>query len=608
MAGGAAERARREVSAAVARARVVNLVGPLGVGKSAVLAAVAADRGAPVDTAGALTAAAGGLVVLDDADSDGAVRSVVALLRASPPGVRFVVASRVPVAARTGWPEDLAVATVALEPWTSAETDRWARGRGVTDPAGVALAVRLSGGIPLIADRMVRALLAGGSARMAAAVGHGAAVETLGRLRREEVGAGDEAILALAVLGVADEDLLRAATPAAATAFEALARCSVVQAQPHGLGVVEPYRTLLDLHHQWRRPLAHHAVLSKGARHRQRQIRITRDAGTRARLAEHALFLSDDPELRRALFPVADPPATRIRPARPGDEDAVARLTREWARRGGFDARACDRLLDSWLRTRLSSFQLAVDGDGAVIGMTNLLPVEPLALPALEPVLQQHLDDLTRHDQVGLVVGMAYAAPRDVRTHAMILRHILRSSIATGRLVVSTPWVPYQRLAGRLGFRHVGATRDGVYRRGDPNEIFTGTFAGEHLPTWLRGLSTGDGGPDPVEPLVRQALRAMRDPVRLGRSPLLASPGIASAADLAAVLRHGMEALATAPSKADAEAGRALVETYLRAEPQAAVAQRLHLSRATYYRRLNHGIARLAQLITVLGMREPPTI
>ena len=86
-------------SSAVCGVHVVNLVGPLGVGKSTILADLSAEFGVPVhDLArGGGTTPRGDLVLLDGADSTDSVEAVVTALGAAEPGTRVVVAGRLPL-------------------------------------------------------------------------------------------------------------------------------------------------------------------------------------------------------------------------------------------------------------------------------------------------------------------------------------------------------------------------------------------------------------------------------------------------------------------------------------------------------------------------------
>lgn len=68
-----------------------------------------------------------------------------------------------------------------------------------------------------------------------------------------------------------------------------------------------------------------------------------------------------------------------------------------------------------------------------------------------------------------------------------------------------------------------------------------------------------------------------------------------------AFLRREIESLAVAESAVDAEAGQILSQYYLRRRGgHDLLAQRLRLSRATYFRRLEHGCRRLADAIRLL--------
>jgi tetratricopeptide (TPR) repeat protein len=79
----------------------------------------------------------------------------------------------------------------------------------------------------------------------------------------------------------------------------------------------------------------------------------------------------------------------------------------------------------------------------------------------------------------------------------------------------------------------------------------------------------------------------------------LASGRGAPAAELRNLLITSIRELQTLPASADAEAARVLLDRYVtRAGSHEVVAERLHLSRRTYYRRLDHGLALLAERLT----------
>jgi hypothetical protein len=100
--------------------------------------------------------------------------------------------------------------------------------------------------------------------------------------------------------------------------------------------------------------------------------------------------------------------------------------------------------------------------------------------------------------------------------------------------------------------------------------------------------------------LVRAALDDLGTPEALGRSPLGQLPGVSrggsAAADLRAVLVDVIGELASSPGPRDAEAGKLLLDYYVkRVGSHEVIMERLHLSRPTFYRRLQRGFALVAE-------------
>jgi hypothetical protein len=99
--------------------------------------------------------------------------------------------------------------------------------------------------------------------------------------------------------------------------------------------------------------------------------------------------------------------------------------------------------------------------------------------------------------------------------------------------------------------------------------------------------------------LVRAALDDLGTPEALGRSPLGQLPGISrggsTATDLRSVLVDVIGELASSPGPRDAEAGKLLLDYYVkRVGSHEVIMERLHLSRPTFYRRLQRGFALVA--------------
>jgi hypothetical protein len=100
--------------------------------------------------------------------------------------------------------------------------------------------------------------------------------------------------------------------------------------------------------------------------------------------------------------------------------------------------------------------------------------------------------------------------------------------------------------------------------------------------------------------LVRAALDDLGTPEALARSPLGQLPGVSHggsvAADLRSVLVDVIGELAASPGPRDAEAGKLLLDYYVkRVGSHEVIMERLHLSRPTFYRRLQRGFGLIAE-------------
>ncbi|WP_406365181.1 hypothetical protein [Streptomyces sp. NBC_01546] len=583
--------------AALTQHGLVNLTGALGTGKSRLAgclpaaAVVGPEEACDPAVLRGLVVEPGGPLLIDGVDGPGQAEALAASLHAvcAPrPARPVLVVSRRPLRAAGGWSE-LGPVTVTVGPRPPEAVEAQARASGITDPQGLAMVVRLAGGVPLLAELACRALHAGiGAAadRMA-----GEVLEWLGRERPGR--RWRHALRLLATVRSGDEHLV-AGGPGL---FSTLAGLSVVRHDRLGLAVREPYRSLFELAYQWRRPKAHAQVRTRAADYRGALLRErTLGPEERAGLVEQGLFLSGDPLLRSTLFPPAED-GSRIGPARREEAEDIVRLMHRWAVRGGFDVRRSQRITERWLADEPASFKLARDPDGRPVGLAALVPIGAGTEGGIEPLLQQYTAALRGGDRPGLFLGAAYGA--DPVTHAQILRYILVNAVHAGHLVVSTASPDYQALLRTLTFRPHGGIRDDVYRCGRRPEVYSHDFDPAGLPGWMRALAptapgSAYGGQD-VAALVAWALGRLGDPAALSASPLLSCPQFESPDALRRWLRSAVLELADAENPADAEAGAILQAYYLgRDRTHHQVARRLHLSRATYFRRLRRGLALVA--------------
>lgn len=105
---------------------------------------------------------------------------------------------------------------------------------------------------------------------------------------------------------------------------------------------------------------------------------------------------------------------------------------------------------------------------------------------------------------------------------------------------------------------------------------------------------------------VKEALEALEEPGALAASPLarlscLTARGTEAGPELRALLIDVVRELAAARAPRDAEAGQLLVDYYVkRVGSHEVVAERLHLSRPTFYRRLQRGLTLVAERLDEL--------
>ncbi|MEV6522746.1 hypothetical protein AB0M43_12440 [Longispora sp. NPDC051575] len=586
---------------------VVNLVGPLGSGKTTLLAELA------------------GPAVVDGVDTAGAGEALAG--RAGP----LVVAGRIPLRSLPGWSAAGALVTIEVPAWSEEDVTRLAATHDVQAGPGLDLVRRLSGGVPLIAVLLCRALHSGAPADVPGAVADHAATGILDRLGSEASGpapapgsdaatpAGPPdipaALAVLAAVGEADADLVRELID---LPFDALDRLSLTRRTGGGLAVAEPFRTLLDEAFRWREPVTHQVALTRATAHTRHLLETAGDRAGRDRLIFRSWFLTGDRVVRDTLFPTGEPHAA-VGPAAAADLDDIERLVHQWARRGGLDPRSTGRILDGWMRSTPDGFLVARTPDGRAIGVAHVPPVTERSIASMEPVLQQHTETVTANgdlpaDSRGVFVGLAFCDEREPEVHALLLRAILRPAFAHGGVVVSTMWPEYQQLVRRLGFAYRGAAADDVYGCGRPCEVYTHSFAPGRLGGWLDDL-TSRGVPTPLGGDVarlrrhlRAALEGLHDPAALARSPLLAVTGSTSPEALHDWLRAAVSDLVRAEDRLDAEAGRTLDACYGRAGTvrHDRVAQRLHHSRATHFRRLDRGLTLLATRLLLAPVTGAP--
>ncbi|MBT2453194.1 hypothetical protein J7F03_40540 [Streptomyces sp. ISL-43] len=568
--------AMKAVLDTVTRPVVINLVGPVGCGKSAILAELATA-----------------VPVVDDVRSEDDVARL-----ALPADGPVVVASRRPLPSYRAWRPGAQVITVEAGPWPDEEISLLVDGFEFPQPHLREGVLRLAGGNALLASALCRALHAApdGGPGVLDAAADAAAREVCERLGGEAAGI-ERALLLVAAVGQCDVELL-GQLGEDGTVFDRLRACSVVVPGALGLAVAEPFRTVFDQALRWRTPVAYRSARTLAAAHHTRLLPAEHSGATRSNRMAGALYASLDGPVRRLFSPVTAP--VHVRPARADDASDVGRLVRLWAERGGMDVRRSERLLGSLLHGVLDGLHVVCDREDRPVGLSATAPICDATMPVLEPLLQQHADAVSGG---GLFIGLAMYEDRQEAARSALFRHLLSTAVDRGRLVTSTPSVEYQALYEHVGVRAHGQLRHDVYGGGSVCRVYSQDFAAAGgVPPWLERLRTR--APAPVLPddaawfnrHIRQALEGLHRPQQLARSPLL--PVAGDPAALRELLESGVRHLVESAVATEAEAGRILSQYYVeRGGGHDFIAIRLHMSRATYFRRLNQGLTLLASAV-----------
>ena len=609
--------------------------GPGGIGKSSLLrAATRRARGygvavhrvdgrdpmsaqADLDEALAGTAtAAPALVVVDTYER---VSALGAQLRAElGPDlgrVRLLIAGRRPP--EPAWQEDGwagVVKTLELRPLTTVDATELLRRHGLTDPAFVEPLVGWAGGSPLALVVAAAAVLSGADldlARLDADAGLAEAL--LRRLADQELRGADREILAVAAVADAvDARLLQAVLPGLDGDH--------AEAWLRGLSFAEAVGTRVTVHDRVRKAVRATLVARDPEHDRELRRRVADHLYGRAALGELRLLrdlaeLIDDPVVRWGIAPGAAV-THRADRLRRGDREAISALLRP-------DEAAWWDSLQRWFLEAGEHIVIVRDAGGAPAGFS--IAVTPATAPSWawtdDEVLARWLADSRSRAPDGDALLMREAVDlgevRDpgpspvvgVGNHATVfwsgLRTVRWMYASAGVHRSGGDLAPGEFLEA-LGYRHTPQLD--ACPAGRPVRCFVVDWGPGGVVRAVRDMVYRDlglpapadavGSDDAARQLVRDALRSFHDPIALAASPLARGP---DADTRVRTLRDRLRAAAGAAfgESDDERLLRAVVERgYL--DPsgghERAIAE-LHVSRATYFRRLARAADRVASYL-----------
>ncbi len=515
-------------------ARVVCIVGDVGVGKTALLRALATRLRAkrPVvlalgpwrhgskeelwralevadhDELVAWASKNAAVLLIDDLDELGSLRGYLEdeLLPGLGDDVRLVVAARsmTSLPFRPGKPGWSLVRLLELEGWSDSEALAYLARRGIADDFAASLIARFG--------RTAGALALGADATIAERRSRKPAGSSFDQVRTELLeswlhGVSDELaeLLTLAsVVREADQAMLAslAGRRLSRREFVSLARLPGVSATEHGVALHEDLRQLLADDLEWREPgRARRLRFAALSEYRRRMEELPPAA--RERLVSDHLFLTNQALLRDVLF---CPDAPRL-------------LYTEVPRRA--EPRELDAVLDAWGAQRME-----LPRSPAMIAATRALLAYPAALlrlvrrrddqrlvgfAAAVPICADSLDLLRAHPAIGPYIASrwshrsgleelpsrssayhfthaAYLGDAASPTRARLVKEMFRLLARGGVYSVSTPDPAYQQLLESLGFERLVELRHDAYGRHHPCEHYELDLSSIGFAGWVEAL------------------------------------------------------------------------------------------------------------------------
>jgi AAA ATPase-like protein len=545
-------------------------------------------------------------------------------------GVRVVIAGRYPLG-RAWAPWQKLIRLLRLRGLTRKESEVFLARRGIADPGNVEQIVGAAGGLPLalsLAADMVQQL---GVRRFKTGREWPLVVRQLVERLLEDVRdpAMRELLDVCAVVRQFDEQTLEAVAgrTGIGPAFDRLCRLSVVRPAEHGLMLHEDIRRILAEDLRWRQPARHRELRLRALAHYRNRSREA-PAAEREWLVAERLFLWGNELLQELMFRTSSGEEVYLEPA---DRSSMGEIQGVWEayvqgfgpapdELGAFgpeEERAWREALISHPAARL---RIARTAEGEAVGFSASVPVYEgsaellLAHPVFSPLLDEYLGPegmktlpAAPEETVYQYLLPAAAVP-DLAgpAQAALLRDVI-GQLASGGVyltIVTTP--ERKRLCEAMGFEAVEGTRarlgPGLEAQG-----YVLDLRGTGVEAWLEALIRGRPGAlslpwEEMEREVQSVLTAWPDDGALARSPLAGLTEAegderARAKALRGLIREALvDAREAAPDREPAL--KAIELAYLdRSVSHERVAERLAVSRSTFYRLLKRGVQALARAL-----------
>jgi hypothetical protein len=545
--------------------------------------------------------------------------------------VRVVIAGRFPLgAAWSDWQK--IIRSTALRGLGGHDVKEYLARRGIEDAELAQEIQSATGGLPLalsLAADMVQQL---GVQRFEAVPEWRLAVRSLVERLLDEVPDPDlrEVLEACSVVRQFDEATLAATLGREdiSVAFDRLCRLSVVRPCDHGLMLHDDLRRMLSEDLRWRKPERFHDLRVAALAYFRDRAR-TAPPSERPWLMSERLYLWGNEVVRSILFREDEPGLVYVEPGRPDDAEDVLAVWSHWRDEilptqqdmdySEFPPEQDREWIERLLAHPAVRLRVARDQRGAAIGFDTSIPVYAGSVDLLgsHPVFAILLRSYFGRGIAGLperaedsrflyLLQAAYTDAHPEATEAVLLRDLV-GLLARGGVFLTVTSVPgRKRLLEALGFAWVEGAREWVWDREHPSDGYVLDLSQVDAETWVDAIVTGGRAPRHIDPkTIEEALRAVllgwEDDSVLARSPiaeLVGGPGDPSADSVRALVRAALERARDGATEDRQMALRAVELAYLRPGiSHERAAERMRVSRSTFYRLLRRGTNALAQTL-----------
>jgi len=548
--------------------------------------------------------------------------------------VRVVIAGR--FALGPGWSEwQKIIRSMPLRGLRPAEVREYLARRGIEDIVLVQQIQAATGGLPLavsLAADMVQQL---GVRRFEAAPEWRLAVRSLVERLLADVRDPDlrEVLEACSVVRQFDEPTLAATLHRRdiSMAFDKLCRLSVVRPSEHGLMLHDDLRRMLAGDLRWRKPDRFRELRLAALEHYRARARTAPPAERHWLVAER-LYLWGNEVVQSILFREDEPGLVYVEPGRPEDGPDLLRIWSEWLERILPTQQAMDyseftpEQDRDWLARLVEHpalrLRVARDHEGRAIGFDTALPIHTGSVPLLQahplfakllrayfgPARLAGLPDRAEDTPYHYLLQAAYTDVHPEATEAALLRDLVGLLTGGGVFLTTTSAPSRKRLIEAIGFRWVEGAREWVWDREHPADGYVLDLSQVGVEAWIEAVVSGRPpqralDPGRVEEELRQILANWDSDDVVGKSRLreLCPATDPDADDVRALVREGLDR-ARADADEDREiALRAVQLGYLdRGLSHERAAERLRVSRSTFYRLLRRGTQSLARALAGL--------